>query len=116
VTDDTVGASEFRQNRQQNPGPLSRRRWQINRIELETTMALSLNPRPAGMPALPRLPSVEGKSWPLLVIIAIMLAGVLSPLFCIAGAVGALAFAERDQAALLMGASLMHVVIRLTLF
>ncbi len=78
-------------------------------------MALSLHSRPLGLPPVPAAPSVQGKAWPLLVIVAIALAGFISPLFCIAGAVAALAFAEGEQSALLVGASLMHVLFRLTL-
>jgi hypothetical protein len=52
--------------------------------------------------------------WPIAVVLALAAAGAISPLIPLAGAALAYAFADEDQATLLIGASIVHVIIALT--
>jgi hypothetical protein len=49
------------------------------------------------------------------VVLALAAAGVISPLIPFGGAVLAYAFADQDQATLLMGAGVVHIILALTL-
>jgi hypothetical protein len=53
--------------------------------------------------------------WPDLLIAALVLAGLVSPLITLLGAAGAFAVADQDQGIVLAGAGLMHLVLRMTL-
>ena len=53
--------------------------------------------------------------WPDLLIAALVLAGLVSPLITLFGAAGAFALADQDQGIVLAGAGLMHVVLGMTL-
>jgi hypothetical protein len=53
--------------------------------------------------------------WPGLLIAALVLAGLVSPLITLLGAAGALAVADQDQGIVLAGAGLMHVILGMTL-
>jgi hypothetical protein len=53
--------------------------------------------------------------WPDLLIAALVLAGLVSPLITLFGAAGAFAVADQDQGIVLAGAGLMHLVLRMTL-
>jgi len=53
--------------------------------------------------------------WPDLLIAALVLAGLVSPLITLFGAAGAFVFADQDQGIVLAGAGLMHVILRMTL-
>lgn len=61
-------------------------------------------------------PSERSRPWPLVVILALALAGLISPLICFVGAVGAYALADRDQGTLLAAAGLVHILVALTFF
>jgi hypothetical protein len=52
--------------------------------------------------------------WPVAVVVGLALAGLISPLITFAGAALAYALADKDQAALLTGAGLVHVIVALT--
>ena len=52
--------------------------------------------------------------WPAAVIVALALAGLISPLITFAGAAVAFALADKDQGTLLTGAGLFHVIMALT--
>lgn len=52
--------------------------------------------------------------WPWSVVLGLAIAGVISPLIALAAAVLAYAFADEDQATLLIGAGLVHVIMALT--
>ena len=58
----------------------------------------------------------QARPWPLVVILAIIAAGALSPFFCFIGAALAYALAEQDQGLVLTGAGLVHLVFSLTFF
>jgi len=61
-------------------------------------------------------PAVGGVSpWPLPIVIALAVAGLLSPLIPLAAAVLAYALADQDQGTFLLGAGLVHVLLVLTL-
>jgi hypothetical protein len=79
-------------------------------------MALPWQSRKAGWPE-PAADPAEGRSapWPLPVVLALAAAGVISPLMPFGGAVLAYALADQDQATLLMGAGVVHVILALTL-
>ena len=53
--------------------------------------------------------------WPDLLIAALVLAGLVSPLITLFGAAGAFVFADQNQGIVLAGAGLMHVVLGMTL-
>lgn len=52
--------------------------------------------------------------WPIAVILGLAAAGAISPLIPLGGAVLAYALADEDQALLLIGASIVHVIVALT--
>jgi hypothetical protein len=52
--------------------------------------------------------------WPVAVVVALALAGLISPLITFIGAVVAYALADKDQGTLLTGAGLVHVLVALT--
>lgn len=56
------------------------------------------------------------RPWPLVVILAIIAAGLISPFFCFIGAALAYALADQDQGLVLTGAGLVHLVFSLTFF
>lgn len=53
--------------------------------------------------------------WPVLVVVAIVLAGFVSPLICFAGAGAAFGLADREQGIILAAAGLVHLWLGLTL-
>jgi hypothetical protein len=59
-------------------------------------------------------PAVGPAPWPVPVIIAFALAGLISPLFTFAGAAAAYALADQEQGTILIGAGLVHLIVALT--
>lgn len=53
--------------------------------------------------------------WPAPVVVALVLAGFVSPLICFAGAGAAFGLADREQGVVLAAAGLVHLWLRLTL-
>lgn len=53
--------------------------------------------------------------WPNAMIVVLIVAGLISPLICLAGAAFAYALADPDQGMILTGAGLAHLVLGLTL-
>ena len=61
-------------------------------------------------------PAVGGTvAWPMPAVLALAVAGLISPVIPFAGAVLAYAMAEQDQGTFLLGAGLVHVLLVLTL-
>ena len=58
---------------------------------------------------------VDRRRWPTAVLCALALGGFVSPLVCFAGAGTAYALADQEQAILLAGLGVVHVVLSLTL-
>ena len=52
--------------------------------------------------------------WPVVVIVGLTLAGLLSPLITLTGAGAAYVLADKDQGTILTGAGLVHMVLALT--
>ena len=72
------------------------------------------NPRSCVDPA--EDPTVGGTvAWPMPAVLALAVAGLISPVIPFAGAVLAYAMAEQDQGTFLLGAGLVHVLLVLTL-
>ncbi len=67
-----------------------------------------------GMFPPPDDPSERSRPWPLAVVLALVVAGVISPIICFVGAVGAYALADREQGTLLAAAGLVHLLVALT--
>jgi hypothetical protein len=68
----------------------------------------------ASAPSPPPDPAAGHPPWPVPVIVGLAAAGLISPLITLAGALAALALADKDQSALLAGIGLFHLVIALT--
>ena len=68
----------------------------------------------AGWTAPPQDPAVGPPPWPVPVVVGLALAGLISPLITFGGAAAAYALADKDQATLLTGAGLVHIVVALT--
>lgn len=76
-------------------------------------MAITTSASPqTGLPPLD--PSERSAPWPMPVVLGLMLAGLISPLVCFAGAAVVYAFADRDQGRALIGAGLAHTILGLT--
>lgn len=72
--------------------------------------------KPAKQSLMAPLPiRVGAVRWPVPVLVAIGLAGFVSPLICFAGAVATFALADREQGIILAAAGLVHLWLRLTL-
>jgi hypothetical protein len=76
-------------------------------------MALSIPSMTSARAA--ELRGVDDRPWPLLVVLAVILAGFLSPFLCFGGTVAALAFGDREQGLLMAAAGLVHIFLRMTL-
>jgi len=64
----------------------------------------------------PEHPAAGGMApWPLPTVLALAVAGLISPLVPLAGAVLAYTVADQDQGTFLLGAALVHVLLVLTL-
>jgi hypothetical protein len=64
----------------------------------------------------PQEPDAGGRHpWPVIVIVVLAVAGLISPLITFAGAALAYVLADRDQGTLLTGAGLFHVLLAVTL-
>jgi hypothetical protein len=75
-----------------------------------------LQPRQASALDPPEDPAVQDAApWPLPIVLALAVAGLLSPLIPLAAAVLAYAIADEDQGTFLLGAGMVHVVLVLTL-
>lgn len=61
------------------------------------------------------LRGADDRPWPFVVVLAVIVAGLLSPMICFAGATAALAFGDREQGTLMVGAGLVHILMRMTL-
>jgi hypothetical protein len=71
--------------------------------------------QPAGTPTGLDPARIDGRRWPLPVMLGLALGGFLSPLVCFAGAGTAFALADQEQAILLAGVGVMHMILSLTL-
>lgn len=60
-------------------------------------------------------PIERATPWPGAIVVGLIVAGLISPLICFAGAVFAYALADRDQGTILTGAGLAHVLLGFTL-
>ena len=79
-------------------------------------MARSWQRRHPGWGDPPEDPAAGGTAhWPLPTVLALAVAGLISPLIPFAGAVLAYAVADQEQGTFLLGAGLVHVVLVLTL-
>jgi len=78
-------------------------------------MALSSRFLPRGHAEAAPDPIERGTPWPVAVVVGLIVAGLISPLICFAGAVVAYALADRDQGTILTGAGLAHLLLGLTL-
>lgn len=78
-------------------------------------MALPSRHLPQGYAGAAADPVERTTPWPGVLVAGLIVAGLISPLICFAGAVFAYALADRDQGTILTGAGLAHLVLGFTL-
>jgi hypothetical protein len=71
--------------------------------------------QPGGTPPTLDPARIDGRRWPAAVVLGLALGGFVSPLVCFAGAGTAYALADQEQAILLAGVGVMHLILSLTL-
>lgn len=71
--------------------------------------------QPVGIPSTLDPARIDGRRWPVAVVLGVALGGFLSPLVCFAGAGTAYALADQEQAILLAGVGVMHLILSWTL-